>query len=109
LFKNAIALLSLGGELRVEISTADYDFSSNESLDLRSAERTWTEFSDQFWKSGLFTEKFSSQGAQFFNQENKSVEKNMASKIIIVFKKIKTSMSERTKARVQSPNFCTGQ
>ena len=109
LFKNAIALLSLGGELRVEISTADYDFSSDESLDLKTAERTWTEFSDHFWRSGLFTEKFSSQGAQFFNQENKSVEKNMASKIIIVFKKIKTSMSERTKARVQSPNFCTGQ
>jgi hypothetical protein len=105
LLANAMSLLTLEGELRVETMTAGFDFSSDKSVDLKKAEMTWSDFSAQFWRSGLFEERISSITARFLDEKNQTVDKKMASKVAFTFKKTDTTLSERTFARMQSPNF----
>ena len=105
LLTNAMALLTFEGELRVETSMAGFDFSSDKSIDLQKAEKTWVEFSAQFWKAGLFEERISSITVNFLDEKNQTVDKKNASKIAFTFKKNETTLSERTFARVQLPNF----
>lgn len=105
LLSNAMALLTLEGELRVETLTEGFDFSSDKSLDLKKAEMIWSEFSARFWMADLFEERISSIDAKFFNDKNQIVDKKNASKVAFIFKKNETTLSERTFARVQLPNF----
>lgn len=105
LLTNAMALLTLEGELRVETLTAGFDFASDISADLKGAEITWSEFSAQFWRAGLFEERISSITVKFLDEKNQTVDKKMAAKVAFTFKKTETTLSERTFARMQSPNF----
>jgi len=105
LLANAMSLLTLEGELRVETMTAGFDFSSDKSVDLKKAEMTWSEFSAQFWRAGLFEERISSITVKFLDEKNQTVDKKIASKVAFTFKKTDTTLSERTFARMQSPNF----
>lgn len=105
LLTNAMALLTLEGELRVETLTAGFDFASDISADLKKAEITWSEFSAQFWRAGLFEERISSITVKFLDEKNQTVDKKMAAKVAFTFKKTETTLSERTFARMQSPNF----
>ena len=105
LLANAMALLNLEGELRVETMTAGFDFSSDKSVDLKKAEMTWSDFSAQFWRAGLFEQRISSITVKYLDEKNQTVDKKIASKVAFAFKKTDTTLSERTFARMQSPNF----
>lgn len=105
LLANAMVLLTLDGELRVETPTAGFDFSSDISADLKKAEMTWSEFSAQFWRAGLFEERISSITVKFLDEKNQTADKKNAAKAAFTFKKTDTTLSERTFARMQSPNF----
>lgn len=102
---NTMALLSSKGEMRVEVLTEGWDFGADHSYDLKRAQVTWSEFSNQFWKAGLFDERIAPTDVKFLDENNMIVEKKFCSKFSIGFKKIATTLSERTLARMMGADF----
>jgi len=103
LLKNAIQILDFDGELRLELSLDQVE--SNSDFLSPKEKRILKEYSDEFWRAGLFFEKFTLKPGIFLNSENNVVDKSLAKKIIFIFCKKKTTTIERTMARVRSPDF----
>lgn len=101
LLKNAIQILDFDGELRLELSFNQYDM----DFLLLQVKRVFMEYSENFWRSGLFFERFILKPEVFLDDANNVVDKSLAKKIMIVFCKKKTTTVERTMARVRSPDF----
>jgi hypothetical protein len=90
---NILALLQTGGSCVVDLPLE------------RSAAVRWDDFTDGFWRSGWFDERFEMAAPQWLDDAREPVAQERATRVRLVLRKTLTSPRERTLARTMRVDF----
>jgi len=105
LLNNATALLAEGGQLQLELSMQDIHLTSGSPPHVQQGNLVLREFSEQFWRAGLFEHRLEAKPLQFLDADGQIVDAPIGVTCRMMLEKRITSSRERTQARTHLPNF----
>jgi hypothetical protein len=105
LLTNAVELLRDAGILIVELPIEEVQFSTGEPCRVPKAQSTLMAFSEQFWRSGLWSHRLEFKGHQTLNDQRQVVEASLSTVCRLIWEKRPTTSRERTLARVHRADF----
>ena len=105
LFGNSMELLKVSGTLVVEINAHCVELSPGNQSHLRFGHAALLEYTDNFWRAGLFTHRLVLIAQECLSPDKKPCQPAEAHLYRLVFEKIETSSRERTLARMCLPDF----
>jgi hypothetical protein len=105
LLTNAFELLRDAGILVVELPIEEVQFSTVEPCRVPKAQSTLMAFSEQFWRSGLWSHRLEFKGHQTLNDQRQVVEASLSTVCRLIWEKRPTTSRERTLSRVHRADF----
>jgi hypothetical protein len=99
---NLLALLKVGGACAIDLPLArSHDTSRVRTLDTTS----WDDFTEGFWRSGWFDQRFEMAPLQWLDDAREPVARDRATRVRVVLRKAITTPRERTLARTMQVDF----
>ena len=99
---NLLALLKVGGACAIDLPIKR----SHDSARVRTLDATsWDDFTDGFWRSGWFDQRFEMAPLQWLDDAREPVAKDRATRVRVVLRKAITTPRERTLARTMQVDF----
>jgi hypothetical protein len=105
LFGNSMELLKVSGKLVIELNAHCVELLSGNRYHLKSGHAAFLEYTDNFWRAGLFTHRLVLTGQDCLGPDKKPCKPAEALLYRLVFEKTETTSRERTLARMCLPDF----
>jgi hypothetical protein len=102
----ALALLRVGGEFRIEVPYEHSPGAWQDPTHVRAMnQKSWLYYTDWFWYLGWFEHRFALQQFEFLDLGLKPCEQAQAHFMRVKLVKVATTAAERTTARTMQPDF----
>lgn len=105
LLSNAMQLLKENGHLIFELPIDQINQSGSEGPVFKFGQMVIESYADKFWRSGVFTHRFAYVQSAYLDAQGQPCAKEIARAARMILIKRETTVQERTRARVELPNF----
>ena len=105
LLSNAMQLLKDNGHLIFELPIDQINQSGSEGPVFKFGQKVIENYADKFWRSGVFTHRLAYVQSAYLDAQGQPCAKDIARAARMILIKRETTVQERTRARVELPNF----